>query len=94
MSHTIGLIILGILYLLAACRYYPGEPLATLVSTLSHLLQAVPVAVALTYLVALVIKRVRGVWPTWPGLIRVLLLIALGFEFIYAMHHYYTISGS
>lgn len=90
MGKIIGLIVLAIFYLLAAGRYYPGEPLATLAATLGHLARSLPVAAATAYLVALVVHRVTGQWPAWPGLLRIFLIIALAFEFLYALHRHYA----
>ncbi|MFU8818307.1 MAG: inner-membrane translocator [Desulfurivibrio sp.] len=89
MRQIIGLIILALIYLLAACRYYPGRPVETLVATLGHLAQSLPVAAATAYLVVLMVRKVSGETPSWPSLARILLIIALSFEFLYALHHYY-----
>ena len=90
MRQTIGLTLLALLYLLAACRYYPGRPAETLVATLSHLAQSLPLAAAITYLVVLVVRRVSGGTFRWPGLARLFLVIALSFELVYSLHFYYT----
>ncbi|MFH7320054.1 inner-membrane translocator [Desulfurivibrio sp. D14AmB] len=91
MRQIIGPAILALIYLLAACRYYPGQPLETLLATGSHLARSLPVAIATAYLVVLVMRKVSGATPAWPGRAKIFLVIALSFEFLYALHHYYRV---
>ncbi|MDF1613766.1 inner-membrane translocator [Desulfurivibrio dismutans] len=88
---TIIITILAVLYLLASVRYFPGQPLDTLLATLGHMLQSLPLLAALTYLVVLVVRKVAGQIPSRFGIARIFLLIALGYEFIFALHHYATV---
>ena len=90
MRQFIGPTILLILYLLAACRYFPGRPLDTLVATLTHLAQSLPVAVATAFLVVLVVRKVSGALPSRPAMAKTLLIIALLFELLYSLHHFYN----
>ncbi len=90
MRQIIGPTILLILYLLAACRYFPGRPLETLVATLTHLAQSLPVAVASAYLVVLVVRKVSGALPSRPAMAKILLIIALFFEILYSLHHFHN----
>ncbi len=88
---TLG--VLTVLYLLASFRYFPGRPGESLLATLTHLLQSLPLLAGLTYLVALLVRRTVGQTPPWPTLARVFLLIALGYEFLFALHHYYAVAS-
>lgn len=92
MRQAIVPTILAALYLLASVRYFPGQPGETLLATLTHLLQSLPLLVALTYLVVLVVRRVAGMAPPWPGIARIFLLIALGYEFFFALYHYTAVA--
>ncbi|WP_157861475.1 inner-membrane translocator [Desulfurivibrio alkaliphilus] len=85
--------VLAAFYLLASVRYFPGQPLETLLATLGHMLQSLPLLAAVTYLVVLVVRKVAGQVPSLFGIARIFLLIALGYEFLFALHHYTTVAG-
>jgi len=92
MRQTIILTILAACYLLASVRYFPGQPWDSLLATTGHLLQSLPFLAAATYLGVLVARRVVGQAPSWFSIARLFLLIALGYEFIFALHHYSTVA--
>ncbi|MFH7326389.1 inner-membrane translocator [Desulfurivibrio sp. C05AmB] len=92
MRTKIILGLLGLMYLLATFRYFPGRLGESLLATLVHLLQSLPLLAALTYLVVLVVRKVAGQGPPWLAIVRIFLLIGLGYEFLFALHHYYNVA--
>lgn len=94
MRKTVILTILATLYLLASLRYFPGQPWETLRATSGHFLQSLPFLAGVTYLAVLVAAKVAGRAPSRFGIARLFLLIGLGYEFLFALHHYATMAAT
>ena len=92
-KEKITLVLLGIIYLLASLRYFPGRWADTAVATLSHLLSAVPITIGLTILCVSILQKMAGARLPYDRVARIYLMFGVIIEFFYGLYHYVTPGG-
>ena len=81
-------VLLGLIYLLFAVRYYPGRPMDTLVATVEHLLVSIPFSLGFTLVVVSVLAKVSGDKPTRSFVARLFLTFGIIVEFFFGLYNY------
>lgn len=89
-KEKITLTLLGIVYLLASLRYFPGRWADTAVATLSHLLSAIPITIGLTILVVSALQKIAGTRLPYDRIVRIYLMFGIITEFFYGLSNYVT----
>ncbi|MEJ2689801.1 MAG: hypothetical protein P8130_07600 [Deltaproteobacteria bacterium] len=92
-KNYLGLVVLSLVYLLCALRYFPGRPVDTLLATVEHILASVPFAVGLTLVFVSLFTKTAGRRPSKLFLARLFLTISICIEFFYGLYNYLATGG-
>ncbi|MDG4475870.1 hypothetical protein [Thiovibrio frasassiensis] len=93
-QEHITLAILGIVYLLASVRYFPGRAMHSIVETLIHILSVAPINLGATLVIVAVLQRLVKERLPFSRSLRFFLVIAISLEFILGLAHYFEINGA
>ncbi|MFZ5775737.1 MAG: hypothetical protein ACOY3Z_09670 [Thermodesulfobacteriota bacterium] len=93
-KHFIFLGLLGFVYLLTSLRFFPGQPMKSVVETLTHIFSVAPIILGATMVLASVLQRLVGQRLPWDRVARLYLAVAILLECILGLSHYFTINGA
>ena len=87
-KEKLTLLALLTVYLLASVRYFPGQPLATLMQTLIQILSAAPFTIGLVIVLVSILRRLTSERPPWHQVLRAYLFLGIIMEFLFGLYDY------
>jgi len=90
----IPLAILGVVYLLASVRYFPGQAMQSMVETLIHVLSVAPINLGATVVIVAILQRLVKERLPFSRTLRLFFVVAICLEFILGLAHYFEINGT
>lgn len=86
--HYLSLAVLGIIYLLASVRYFPGDATKTVFETALHMVSLAPLTIGCTMLLVIFLQKMSQTKLPWDRIARIFLMLALLFEIILGLQDY------
>lgn len=92
LGEKISLAILTLVYLLCSLRYFPNQPLASLINTAIHLLTVAPFLIGAILLYNSFYQRQAGERPTPSKMLRLALTLGIIIEVFIGLFNYLEIN--
>lgn len=92
LGEKTSLTILAVIYLFCVLRYFPGQPVASLLRTATHLLTIAPFLIGALLLFNAFYRRQAGEKPAPAKMLRIALTLGITIEFFIGLFDYLSIN--
>ena len=93
LKESISFWVIILIYILCSVRYYPDNPLKTLLKSIMQILEVAPLTIGGTIIIVSLMQRVLGEKLPWDRVVRIFLTLGIIIEILYGLYIYLGVKG-